>query len=97
MQLFPPSALHHRLFIQWRCQSMDGFMGKHGTMYVTITLSMRGGRRWQASSTIGVMKSCWKFWKLGVEEFGTLGWKLSFKDCIKRDAIANVNNSQSLR
>jgi hypothetical protein len=28
-------------------------MGKHGRMYVTTTLSMRGGRRWQTSSTIG--------------------------------------------
>jgi len=36
-------------------------MGKHGRMYATATLFVRGGRRWQASSTIGVMKSCWKF------------------------------------
>jgi hypothetical protein len=36
---------------------MDRVMGKHGRMYATTTLSMRGGRRWQASSTIGVMKS----------------------------------------
>jgi hypothetical protein len=31
-----------------------------------------------------------------VEEFRTLGWKLSFKDCIKKDAIVDANNSQSL-
>jgi hypothetical protein len=64
-QSFPlpvsPTALHHPLFTHQRCQNMDGVMGKHGIMYVTITLYVRGGRRWQASSTIGVMKSCWKF------------------------------------
>jgi hypothetical protein len=75
---------------------MDRVMGKCGKMYVIVTLSMRGGRRWQASSIIGVMKSCWKFGKLGVEEFGTLGWKLSFKDCIKRDAIIDMINFQSV-
>jgi hypothetical protein len=35
---------------------MDGVMSKHGRMYAT-TLSMKGGRRWQAPSKIGVMKS----------------------------------------
>jgi len=37
---------------------MDGVKGKHARMYATTTLSMKGGRRWQPSSTIGVMKSC---------------------------------------
>jgi hypothetical protein len=36
---------------------MDGVMGEHGRMYATTTLFMIGGRRWQTSSTIGVMKS----------------------------------------
>jgi hypothetical protein len=36
---------------------MDEVMVKHGRMYVTTTLLVKGGRRWQASSTIGVMKS----------------------------------------
>jgi hypothetical protein len=36
---------------------MDKVMVKHGRMYATATLLMKGGRRWQASSTIGVMKS----------------------------------------
>jgi hypothetical protein len=31
-----------------------------------------------------------------VEEFGTLGWKSSFNDCIKTNAIVDVINSQSL-
>jgi len=34
--------------------------------------------------------------KTSVEEFGTLGWKLSFKDCNKRDVITHVINSQNL-
>jgi hypothetical protein len=76
---------------------MDKVMGKHGRMYATTTLSVKGGRRWQASSIVGVTKSCWKFWKLEVEEFGTLGYSLSFKDCNKRDAITDVTNSQNLR
>jgi hypothetical protein len=59
-------------------------------------LFVRGGRRWQTSSIVGVTKICWKIWKLGVEEFGTLGCSLSFKDCNKRDAITNVINSQNL-
>jgi hypothetical protein len=37
---------------------MDGVMVKHEKMYATTTLLVKGGRRWQASSTIGVMKSC---------------------------------------
>jgi len=31
--------------------------------------------------------------KEGMEESRTLGWKLSFKDCIKSDAITYVINS----
>ncbi len=31
-----------------------------------------------------------------MEKFGTLGWKLNFKDCNKRDAITDVINSQNL-
>jgi hypothetical protein len=40
---------------------MDKVMGKHGKMYATTTLFMKSGRKWQASSIVGVMKSCWKF------------------------------------
>jgi hypothetical protein len=57
MQLFPPTIVHHPLFTWQRHQSMDEVMGKHGRMYAPTTFSMRGGRRWQTSSTIGVMKS----------------------------------------
>jgi hypothetical protein len=39
---------------------MDGVMGKHGRMYATTTLFVRGGRRWQTSSIVGVTKICWK-------------------------------------
>jgi hypothetical protein len=78
-----PIALHHSLFTWWRCQSMDMVMGKHGRMYATTTLFVRGDRRWQASSTVGVMKSCWNLWKLGVEESKTLSCSLNFKDCNK--------------
>jgi hypothetical protein len=35
-------------------------MGKHGRMYATTTLFVKGGRRLQASSIVGVMKSYWK-------------------------------------
>ncbi len=31
-----------------------------------------------------------------MEEFGTLGWKLNFKDCNRRDAITYVINLQNL-
>jgi hypothetical protein len=58
---------------------------------------MRGGRRWQASSKIGVMKSYRKFQKLRVEESRTLGCNMSFKDYNKRDVITNVINAQNLR
>jgi hypothetical protein len=30
---------------------MDKVMVKHGRMYATTTLLVKGGRRWQASST----------------------------------------------
>jgi hypothetical protein len=35
---------------------MDGIMGKHEIMYATTTSLMKGLRKWQASSTIDVMK-----------------------------------------
>jgi hypothetical protein len=43
--IISPIALHHPLFTRRRHQSMDEVMGKHGRMYVTTTLSMKGGRR----------------------------------------------------
>jgi hypothetical protein len=36
---------------------MDRVINKHGRIYVTTTLYVKGGRRWQASSTIGVIKN----------------------------------------
>jgi hypothetical protein len=36
---------------------MDGVMVKHGRIYATTILFVKGGKRWQASSTTGVMKS----------------------------------------
>jgi hypothetical protein len=36
---------------------MDDIMGKHEIMHATTTLSMKGFRRSQVSSTIDVMKS----------------------------------------
>jgi hypothetical protein len=38
-------------------------MGKHGRMYATTTLFVKGGRKWQASSTIGVWKAVGNFEK----------------------------------
>ncbi len=75
---------------------MDGIMGKHEIMYATTTSLMKGLRKWQASSTIDVMKRYWKLKKSRVEEFGSLEWKSNFNDCIKSNAIVDVINSQSL-
>jgi hypothetical protein len=59
--IISPLALHRPLFAQQRHQNMDKVMGKHGRMYATTTLSVRGGRNCQASSIVGVTKNCWNF------------------------------------
>jgi hypothetical protein len=59
MQLFPHCFTPPFVYLV-KTPKHGRVMGKHGRMYATTTLFVKGGKRWQASSTIGVMKSSWK-------------------------------------